>query len=117
MAANVSKASFFESRMAAHAQLGRITIAQPALVIYVAKSPSLDAANIKTLQKEHVLSGLSQGNFFVMSYCDEHCFQFLKHLNPTYLPPIQTDIEAIRDELHEDRLRDRRAIIRRRGPG
>ncbi len=118
-AAKVEKARGFEERLAAHTQLGRIVSVQPPYLegSGPAPAPALKASDIKTLQKEQVLAALARGHFSVNAELDEAYVQFLKHLNPTYEPPNKKEIEALRDDLHAERLQERKNIIRQMGPG
>ena len=114
--AQVPKAAGFEGRLEAHQKLGLVTAAQPSLQDVASQSAMLPEHAMKELQKQQVKASISQGCFNVNRHLNEDFLAFLKALNPGYRPPTRREVEAIRDELHEERLKERDTMIQAMGP-
>ena len=69
------------------------------------------------MQKAQVLAALAKGQFARHPELDEDYVDFLKQLNPSYVPPDDKEIRALREELHQDRLKERSAILKQMGKG
>ena len=113
----VAKAKEYKERLDAHMQLGRITDTQPILGTALDDPPPLDVNNSRNLRKTQVRAALARGQFPKNMEVHEEYTEWLQNLNPSYVPPGPKLINELREELHQDRLKDRGEIIKQMGPG
>jgi len=118
IANKVDQAKGFKERLDSHITIGYITKKQPELdEVREHGGAAITPDRMHELQRKQIRGAISKGNFAVNAELNDEFLEWVAEIAPDYVPPTKRQIEAARDELHDERIRSRNDTIKQMGRG